>query len=583
MGRVYLGRSPGGDTVAVKVVHPTYAGDRWLRQRFVREVDAARRVESRYTVTLLDADTSADQPWLVTPYVRAYSLAETVAQHGPLPEPMVRSLGAGLAMALQSVHAVGVIHRDLKPSNVLMAVDGPRLVDFGISQAADALTDGGTAQVMGSAGYMSPEQIEGGPLGPAADVFALGAVLNFALTGVGPYGEGSAASLLYRVVHGSPDVPVTADPVIGRTIKACLARHPAARPTPAQLVVTFGPAPYTGFVPLDWLPDLVPVSPAGPTAPPIDTTGMPLQEAPQPERMEFAAAYRREIQWNTTYPLLFFVLWRADHERVQKIISRRAALLGSAPTVSHRVAAREVLDGATLTVVPTVLGVTFSPARIDVVVGDDLRELTFNMNVPRSTVATALDGYIDVFVGPLIIGQVPVTFEIRNAVAPSIPRQAAEVLQVANASIFDTVFVSYSHKDSEVVDLCVATYEALGVDVLMDKLELRAGEEWRVALREMIETADVFQLYWSASAAASREVEGEWRHALTLSINRDRFIRPVYWEQPRPDAPPELNDLHFAKLDLRALRRTANAAAETHIPAKSGLLKRTFWALRRQR
>jgi hypothetical protein len=257
-----------------------------------------------------------------------------------------------------------------------------------------------------------------------------------------------------------------------------------------------------------------------------------------------------------------------DWARVQAIIDRRRDVIG-APAVSRGVASKNVDTGTILTIVPTVLGAMFEPASIEVVAGDDLRELTFQVT---ATQAGTIDGYIDIFVGPLIIGQVPVAFRVHEAAAASVPTQpGAQLMQVANASIFDTIFASYSHKDTDVVDLCEATYQGLGVRVLVDKHELRSGEDWRAALQRLIEESNIFQLYWSAAASASQEVEHEWRLALGLAKTRQRFIRPLYWETPLPPAPEPLGSLHFSKVDLKALRR----AAKAYLP-KPGLLRRIF-------
>ncbi|WP_416874886.1 protein kinase domain-containing protein [Kitasatospora sp. SC0581] len=236
MGRVYLGRTAGGRTVAVKVVRSELADDAEFRARFRQEVAAARRVGGAWTAPVLDADTEGGQPWVATGYVAGPALGEAVRTYGPLPEPAVRSLGVGLTGALAHVHGLGLVHRDVKPSNVLLTLDGPRLIDFGIARALDAaggLTRSG--YVVGSPGFMSPEQANGQAVGPAGDVFSLGAVLAFAGTGVHPFGEGvSAAVLLYRVLHEEPDVAGLPEPLRG-TVLACLAKDPAARPTPRQL------------------------------------------------------------------------------------------------------------------------------------------------------------------------------------------------------------------------------------------------------------------------------------------------------------------------------------------------------------
>ncbi|MEU9048333.1 MULTISPECIES: serine/threonine-protein kinase [unclassified Kitasatospora] len=236
MGRVYLGRTAGGRTVAVKLVHDQYATDPEFRVRFRNEVAAARRVGGRWTAPVLDADTEGAQPWVATGYVAGPSLGTAVRDFGPLPEPAVRSLGVGLAEALQAVHAQGLVHRDVKPSNVLLALDGPRLIDFGITRALDAataLTRSGF--VVGSPGYLSPEQAEGRGAGPASDVFSLGAVLAHGATGTAPFGSGvSAAVMLYRVLHEEPELDI-ADQELHAIVADCLAKAPDRRPTPEQL------------------------------------------------------------------------------------------------------------------------------------------------------------------------------------------------------------------------------------------------------------------------------------------------------------------------------------------------------------
>jgi hypothetical protein len=235
MGRVYLARSRGGRRVALKVIRPELADDPDFRARFAREVASARAVSGAFTVAVLDADPEAATPWLATEYVPGPSLSAAVREHGPLPLDSVRALAAGLAEALEAIHAAGVVHRDLKPSNVLLAADGPRVIDFGISRAAEATELTRTGMVVGSPGFMSPEQIEGSAVTPATDVFSLGAVLAFAATGAGPFGEGATPALLYRVVHSEPKLEGVPGPLRG-LIAACLAKEAAARPTPDGLL-----------------------------------------------------------------------------------------------------------------------------------------------------------------------------------------------------------------------------------------------------------------------------------------------------------------------------------------------------------
>jgi eukaryotic-like serine/threonine-protein kinase len=288
MGRVFLGRSPGGRMVAIKVIHAGLAADPAFRTRFAHEVATARAVGGFYTAPVVDADTNAERPWLAVAYVDGPSLADAVMTGGPLPPHSVRRLGLGLGEALQAIHAAGVIHRDLKPSNVLLAADGPRVIDFGIARAADRSSLTRTGTILGSAGFMAPEQITGEEIGPAADVFALGAVLTFAASGTGPFGEGRTEALAYRVVHVEPSLEGLPDPF--RVIAAlCLAKDPQRRPRPAEVITALAgiPAaePGTGQ---SWLPE--PVSQmiglhqafgaAAMSAPPTEAPPAPVTAAP---------------------------------------------------------------------------------------------------------------------------------------------------------------------------------------------------------------------------------------------------------------------------------------------------------------
>jgi outer membrane protein assembly factor BamB len=235
MGQVFLGYSPAGRAVAVKVIHPELAKDPMFRTRFRREVAAAKAVSGAYTAPVTAAGPDDDPPWLATAFVPGPSLAGVIAAAGPLPEPSVWKLTAGLVEALQAVHAAGLVHRDLKPANVLLATDGPRVIDFGISAAFEGTRMTSTGLIIGTPSFMSPEQAEGARVGPESDVFSLGCVIVFAATGAGPFGDGQLASVLYRVVHTQPAL----DGVprgLREVAAACLAKVPADRPTLAWLV-----------------------------------------------------------------------------------------------------------------------------------------------------------------------------------------------------------------------------------------------------------------------------------------------------------------------------------------------------------
>ncbi|MFB7515406.1 serine/threonine-protein kinase [Streptomyces sp. NPDC056144] len=244
MGRVFLARSAGGRTVAVKVVHAELAAQEEFRLRFAREVAALERVGGTGTAPVLGSDTGAEAPWVAIGYVPGPSLRSVVQdEYGPLPPATVKTLASGLARALVHIHAAGLVHRDLKPGNVLLTVDGPRLIDFGIARAVDTVAEGGglttTGAVVGSPGFMSPEQVRGERVTPASDVFCLGSVLAYAATGRSPFGTADSGvhAQMFRIAHDEPDLTDLAPELTG-LIRACLAKDPAARPTAAEIVET---------------------------------------------------------------------------------------------------------------------------------------------------------------------------------------------------------------------------------------------------------------------------------------------------------------------------------------------------------
>src|SRR5271170_1921991 len=234
MGRVYLGLSPAGRAVAIKVVHPSLASDSDFLRLFQYEVASAKAVSGIYTAPVVATGLDDHPPWLATAFVPGPSLAQVVREHGPLPEPALRPLLAGLVEALQAIHTCGVIHRDLKPPNVLLAADGPRVIDFGISRAVEAAAVTAIGAMFGTPGYMSPEQAEGKPASPASDVFALGCVIAYAATASPPFGEGTPASVLYRVVHSEPALD-RLSPWLRELVAGCLAKDAAERPAPRAL------------------------------------------------------------------------------------------------------------------------------------------------------------------------------------------------------------------------------------------------------------------------------------------------------------------------------------------------------------
>jgi eukaryotic-like serine/threonine-protein kinase len=261
MGEVFFGRSPPGRPVAVKLIYPDFANDVEFRRRFRLEVEAGRKVGGFHAAQVVDADPDAERPWMVTAYIAGPSLEHVLRKNKALPVDSVRVLGAGVAEALGAIHAAGLIHRDLKPSNILLAEDGPHVIDFGVARAIDASAITGRS---GTAGFMAPEVLLGRPLTSACDVFALGVVLAFA-TGIRPFGVGPAEAISCRVAHEEPDLGGL-DPQLRGVVAACLAKEPSERPAPATI--------------LEFLTD--PDRPARWLSPPLQTMITTYSPTPQP-------------------------------------------------------------------------------------------------------------------------------------------------------------------------------------------------------------------------------------------------------------------------------------------------------------
>ncbi|MEU6881942.1 bifunctional serine/threonine-protein kinase/ABC transporter substrate-binding protein [Streptomyces sp. NPDC046712] len=294
MGVVYLGRTDNGELAAVKVTHADQADQADFRARFRREVEAARRVSSPWAVPVTGADPDAPEPWMATSFVPGPSLGEAVTAHGPLPERSVRILGGAVARALAAVHQAGLVHRDVKPGNILLAVDGPRLIDFGIARTTGETALTSTDMVVGTPGFLAPEQAEAraAEIGPPSDVFALGCLLAYAATGRPPFGTGAVDALLYRTVHDEPDLDGVPDGVLD-LVRACLAKNPAQRPTAEE--ISAGLTEDTPGAAADWLPAPVVRTIAERSAamlalPEIDATQLGASDAgdqPAPSRRKF--------------------------------------------------------------------------------------------------------------------------------------------------------------------------------------------------------------------------------------------------------------------------------------------------------
>ncbi|MEV0622752.1 protein kinase [Nonomuraea sp. NPDC050404] len=231
-GVVYLAHGHDGEPVAIKLLS---TGDRETRARLARELDALESIASFCTARVIDVSTGGPRPYVVSEYVEGPSLAERVAQRGPLRGGELERLVVGTATALAAIHAAGIVHRDFKPANVLLGPDGPRVVDFGIARAEGAATM--TSGLIGTPAYLSPEQIAGTPAGPASDVFAWAASMVFAASGISPFGADTVPAVLHRVLHAEPDLSVL-PPRLREVLASCLVKDPARRPTAAQLMVS---------------------------------------------------------------------------------------------------------------------------------------------------------------------------------------------------------------------------------------------------------------------------------------------------------------------------------------------------------
>jgi hypothetical protein len=276
-GSVYLGEGPGGDRVAVKVLHVWLGGSPAARKRFAREVAATARVAPFCTARVLAADVEGDRPFLVSEYVEGPSLRASVEERGPLDPDTLRRLAIGTLTALAAIHDAGIVHRDFTPGNVLLSAEGPRVVDFGIARVLDAAGTV-TGQAIGTPAYLAPEQFSGGPLGPAVDLFAWACTMVFAASGTPPFGNDTVPAVLARILHGEPDLGGLAEPVRGMAA-ACLAKDPAARPGAHGLIrellggaqVTLADAVRAATVPVPH-PSPPPVTP--PPARPLSRRGL---------------------------------------------------------------------------------------------------------------------------------------------------------------------------------------------------------------------------------------------------------------------------------------------------------------------
>ncbi|WP_051838261.1 serine/threonine-protein kinase [Streptomyces sp. NRRL WC-3742] len=285
MGIVYLARSATGRTAAVKALRPELLSETGARERFRREIAAVSRIPRRFTAPFLDADADENGAWMATAFIPGLSLQQSVSAYGPFPRASLYALWYGLLRALHSVHEAGVVHRDLKPSNVLLTAQGPRLIDFGISIVDGSTGLTSTGAIVGTPGYLAPEQVTGGFVGAAADVFALGAVMGFAATGHAPFDGDSFVNVLFNVLRGEPRLSSLPED-LDEWVRACLSKDPAHRPSVGALLAALpGHRAATAERLLadgEWLPEAVSAAALERTRLVLDLDH-PLRQAPGPQ------------------------------------------------------------------------------------------------------------------------------------------------------------------------------------------------------------------------------------------------------------------------------------------------------------
>jgi hypothetical protein len=270
----------------------------------------------------------------------------------------------------------------------------------------------------------------------------------------------------------------------------------------------------------------------------------PAAEKPAGERLSFTAAYPPEIPSEAWQTLVVVLHVPHASAKVASLLARRAPEIGDDPAQSSTSASVPVQRGSTITLVPMVGGVEFNPPRLDVSWHEDVQDSMFRMRTSASA-GTPLFGAVEVQLEGLPIAMVPVAMRVVQVGSSTAPPQVTQ-----RAGVLDRIFVSYSRRDTTVVEACANFYRALGVQILMDTHDLRGGQDWRESLHNMINQADLFQLYWSENSAGSSEVEHEWRYARGLTSKGNSFIRPLYWDTPMPEPPAELSTIHFSRVDL---------------------------------
>jgi Protein kinase domain/TIR domain len=544
-----------GRRVAITLlVGPAFREPAFL-ERFERHALAIAALSHPNVVGVYDAGVQDGTAFLVEEHVGGRTLREVLRAEGPPPPWRAAALASQVAAALAAAHDHGLVHGNLAPSSIVVTPDWQAKVT-GFAVAAAAAAAGGAApagEAVEVAQYLSPEQVLGRPAGQRSDLYSLGCVLYELLTGRPPFTGASPVAVAARQVREDPTPPGLLNGAVSSELEAvtmrALAKDPERRyQTATELrrdleAAGVDRAGGTVHAPLPERPPQGPVRVERPGAP------EPGQARPV-ERVAFTAAYPGVATPQVWYSLSVYVHLGRLQATVDELAASRSRLHGLVPAVSSAAPAAPLRRGTPLRIVPEVPGVSFNPPSQDVSWLEDVQEVSFRLRAAPEAAGRALLGAVAVHAGPLLVAQVPLSIHVRGA---GERREDAEAA-TATAQLFGSVFASYAHEDGPVVKAFAEAYRALGIDLLVDKASLRAGERWQERLLLLIENADLFQLFWSDAASRSGAVADEWAHALSLQGRKgERFIRPVFWQTPWPPPPPPLAHLHFAALDLSAL------------------------------
>jgi eukaryotic-like serine/threonine-protein kinase len=584
--------------------------DRTVRVRSLwpdPEADAAFRIRANLracaTVThpdLVEILDYGNDPNLglfaVVDHVEAEPLSQILARVGRLTPGRTLTILAGTARAMSALHTAGIVHRRIQPDAVLVRPAGTAVLEA--LDISVLYIERSFGAALGMTLYIAPELAMGESVTTATDQYALGAVGYQCLAGRPPFvHEHPLQVAMMHIRDELPPLPADVPPPVRAVVERALAKRPADRwPSAAAFALALaeaagatGPgsppaAPaaagsaHTPVAVFDWAESTGAFpTPAGADswgAPPGAARGgasgrrrgglrlpNPFRRRPAPptaspadgERLSFTAAYPSAVAAGEWHSFVCVVSKAGLRQRVDEILRRWEPELRDAAR-SSTTAVAPVARGTRLRLVPSVPGLAFNPERVEVAWHEDVHEVVFRMGTAVPIQPGIRSGHLEVHAGTLLLAIVPVSVHVIADPVPAAPRPPTTT---ARASALDRVFASYSRRDADVVDACAGFYRALGVELLMDRVDLRSGDDWRASLHSLIERADIFQLYWSAAAARSTEVESEWRFALGLTRSGNRFIRPVFWESPMPEAPADLGHLHFSRIDLDQIRAHA--------------------------